>query len=114
MNEVTIVGGGIIGCCCALYLRDAEMKVTIIDKGDFSAGCSFGNSGMIVPSHFIPLASPGMVARGLRWMFKSGSPFYIRPRLNLELAQWLWTFYRSANKKHVLEAAPLLRDMHIE
>jgi D-amino-acid dehydrogenase len=47
-------------------------------------------------------------------MFKSGSPFYIRPRLNLELTQWLWTFYRSANKKHVLEAAPLLRDMHIE
>ncbi|MGB3076514.1 MAG: FAD-dependent oxidoreductase, partial [Chitinophagales bacterium] len=77
-------------------------------------GCSFGNSGMIVPSHFIPLASPGMIAKGLKWMFSKGSPFYIRPRLNLELAQWLWLFYRSASKKHVAECAPLLRDMHIE
>lgn len=114
MREVVIIGGGIVGCCCAWYLQKAGMKVTLIDKGDFSDGCSYGNAGMIVPSHFTPLASPGMVAKGLRWMFKKGSPFYIRPRLNLELAQWLWLFYRSANRKHVNESVPLLRDMHIE
>ncbi len=114
MREVIIIGGGIVGCCCAWYLQEAGMKVTLIDKGDLSKGCSFGNSGMIVPSHFIPLASPGIVSKGLRWMFSKGSPFYIRPRLSLELAQWLWLFYRSANKKHVAEAAPLLRDMHVE
>ncbi|MBK9981917.1 MAG: FAD-dependent oxidoreductase [Saprospiraceae bacterium] len=114
MKEVVIVGGGIVGLCCAWHLHEAGMRVTIVDKGDFSEGCSFGNSGMIVPSHFIPLASPGMIAKGLKWMFSKGSPFYIRPRLNLELAQWLWMFYRSASKKHVAECAPLLRDMHIE
>ena len=114
MKEVVIIGGGIVGCCCAWYLHEAGMKVTIIDKNDFVDGCSFGNSGMIVPSHFIPLASPGMVAKGLRWMFRKNSPFYIRPRLNLELAQWLWKFSLSANKKHVIETASLLRDMHIE
>ncbi|HZV70935.1 MAG TPA: FAD-dependent oxidoreductase [Saprospiraceae bacterium] len=114
MKEVVIVGGGIVGLCCAWHLHEAGLKVSIIDKGDFSAGCSFGNSGMIVPSHFIPLASPGMISKGLKWMFSKGSPFYIRPRLKLELAQWLWQFYRSADKKHVLESALLLRDMHIE
>lgn len=114
MKEVVIVGGGIVGLCCAWHLHEAGMNVTIIDKGDFSEGCSFGNSGMIVPSHFIPLASPGMIAKGLKWMFSKGSPFYIRPRINLELAQWLWQFYRAADKKHVVESAPLLRDMHIE
>jgi len=114
MKEVVVIGGGIVGCCCAWYLQKAGMKVTIIDKGDFIDGCSFGNSGMIVPSHFTPLASPGMVAKGLRWMFRKDSPFYIRPRLNLELAQWLWKFSRSANKKHVTESASLLRDMHFE
>ena len=114
MKDVVIIGGGIIGCCCAWYLHESGFKVTILEKGDFSTGCSFGNSGMIVPSHFMPLASPGMIAKGLRWMTKKSSPFYIRPRLNLELAQWLWRFYRSANKKHVIEAAPLLRDMRLE
>ncbi|MEP6794865.1 MAG: FAD-dependent oxidoreductase [Saprospiraceae bacterium] len=114
MKEVVIVGGGIVGLCCAWHLHEAGIQVTIVDKGDFSEGCSFGNSGMIVPSHFIPLASPGMTGKGLKWMFSKGSPFYIRPRLNLELVQWLWQFYRSASKKHVAECAPLLRDMHIE
>lgn len=114
MKEIVIVGGGIIGLCCAWHLHEAGMKVTIIDKSDFKSGCSFGNSGMIVPSHFIPLASPGMIAKGLKWMFKKGSPFYIRPRLNVELAKWLWQFYNSANKKHVTECAPILRDMHLE
>ncbi len=114
MKDVVIVGGGIIGCCCAWYLQEAGMQVTIIDKTDFIDGSSFGNSGMIVPSHFVPLASPGMVSKGLRWMLKKSSPFYIRPRLNLELVQWLWQFYRSGNKKHVAAVAPLLRDMHIE
>ncbi len=114
MKEVVIVGGGIIGCCCAWYLHEAGMQVSIIDKGDFADGSSFGNSGMIVPSHFVPLASPGMVSKGMRWMMKKSSPFYIRPRLNLELAQWLWQFYRSGNKKHIAAAAPLLLDMHIE
>jgi D-amino-acid dehydrogenase len=114
MKDVVIIGGGIIGCCCAWFLKDSGMNVTIIDKGDFTDGCSFGNSGMIVPSHFTPLASPGMISKGLRWMFKKTSPFYIRPRINLELAQWLWQFYRSADKDKVASAVPVLRDMHQE
>ena len=112
MKDVVIVGGGIVGLWCAWHLQQAGRQVTIIDKGIYEDGCSFGNAGMIVPSHFIPMASPGIIATGIRWMFKKDSPFYIRPRLNLELAQWLFLFYRSASRKHVEESAELLRDMH--
>ena len=45
-------------------------------------GCSFGNAGMIVPSHFVPLAAPGMVALALKWMWNPESPFYMKPRLS--------------------------------
>lgn len=114
MKEVCIIGGGVIGLCCAYYLQEAGIEVFLIEKNNFSDGCSFGNAGMIVPSHFIPMASPGIIAKGMEWMFKKKSPFYIRPRLNLELLQWLWKFYRSANEKHVIESAPLLRDLHLE
>ncbi len=114
MKEVVIIGGGVIGLCTAWFLRQEGMQVTIIDKGDFSDGCSFGNAGMIVPSHFTPLASPGMIAKGLGWMFAKNSPFFIRPRLSGELMQWLWLFYKSSTKKHVTECAPLLRDWHEE
>jgi D-amino-acid dehydrogenase len=74
-------------------------------------GCSFGNAGMVVPSHFTPLAAPGMVALGLKWMWNSESPFYIRPRLDADLIAWAWQFWRASTRKQVERAAPLLRDL---
>lgn len=114
MKDVVIIGGGAVGLWCAWHLHLAGRHVTVVDKGDFTDGCSFGNAGMIVPSHFIPMASPGVISKGIQWMFKKDSPFYIRPRLNLELAHWLWSFYRSSTKKHVAESVALLRDLHTE
>lgn len=114
MREVVIVGGGVVGLWCAWHLQQAGVAVTIVDKDDLTDGCSYGNAGMIVPSHFIPMASPGIIAQGIQWMFRKDSPFYIRPRLNTALAQWLWMFYRSANSKHIYESMALLRDMHTE
>lgn len=114
MKDVVIIGGGAVGLWCAWHLHQSGREVTIVDKGDFTDGCSFGNAGMIVPSHFMPMASPGIISKGIKWMFKKDSPFYIRPRLNLELAQWLWSFYRSSTKKHVAESVALLRDLHTE
>lgn len=114
MKDVVIIGGGVAGLWCAWHLCQSGRQVTIVDKGDFTGGCSYGNAGMIVPSHFIPMASPGIISKGIQWMFKKDSPFYIRPRLNLELAQWLWSFYRSGTKKHVVESVALLYDLHTE
>ena len=68
---------------------------------------------MIVPSHFVPLAAPGMIALGLKWMWNPESPFYIRPRLSWDLLSWLWRFQRACSDKHVKRSAPLLRDLHL-
>ncbi|HLF64680.1 MAG TPA: FAD-dependent oxidoreductase, partial [Saprospiraceae bacterium] len=88
-------------------------EVTIIDKTEMKDGCSFGNAGIIVPSHSVPLASPGVIAQGIRWMFSASSPFFIRPRLDPDLLRWLWRFYRSCTKEHVERATPVLRDFHL-
>ena len=108
MKRVGIVGGGIVGLSSAYYLRKAGFSVTIFDQGKLEDGCSFGNAGMIVPSHFIPLAAPGMVAKGIRWMFDSESPFFVRPRLSKDLMAWGLRFYRHANKQHVERSMPAL------
>lgn len=108
MSRVCIIGGGIIGLSSAYYLRKAGFDVTILDQGGMNDGCSFGNAGMIVPSHFIPLAAPGMVAKGIRWMFDSESPFYVRPRISRDLFSWGLKFYRKANRNHVERSMPAL------
>lgn len=111
MSNVGIIGGGIIGLTSAYYLTKAGHQVTIIDKGSLNDGCSFGNAGMIVPSHFIPLAAPGMISKGIRWMFNSKSPFYVRPGLNSDLLKWGFLFYKHANKSHVDKAIPALKEL---
>jgi D-amino-acid dehydrogenase len=73
-----------------------------------------GNAGMIVPSHFTPLAAPGMIAKGLRWMLHPESPFYVRPRVNLDLLRWGWLFYQHSSEKHVAASRELLRDINLE
>lgn len=110
MNAI-IIGGGIIGLSSALYLRKSGWEVMVLDKGDFSDNCSYGNAGYICPSHFIPLATPGIVKKGLKWMWNSKSPFYVQPRLDWNLISWGLQFIRSATKQNVEKAAIPLRDI---
>lgn len=112
-KKVVIVGGGIIGLSCAYYLSREGHQVTLVDRGKIDSGCSIGNAGMIVPSHVIPLAAPGMISQGMRWMLNSKSPFYVKPRLNKELFSWGKNFYRSANEGHVSRSIPALRDLSL-
>lgn len=111
--KAIVIGGGIIGLCSAYYLQESGWEVTVIDKGDFSNNCSYGNMGMIVPSHFIPLAAPGIVSQGIRWMFNSKSPFYVKPALNKQLISWGLKFMKSANAQHVAASALPLRDINL-
>ena len=110
-KKVIVIGGGIIGLSSAYYLQQAGHKVTVLDKGDFMDNCSYGNCGYVCPSHFIPLATPGIVRQGLKWMLDSKSPFYVQPRLSRSLIDWGWKFVKSANKEHVERSAVPLRDI---
>jgi len=109
--KVTIIGGGVVGLCCAYYLNKEGYEVTVIDRNDITDGCSFGNMGYISPSHFIPLASPGIISQGLKWMLSSSSPFYIKPRLNWELVQWGLTFWKNSTTQKVKENIPHLNNL---
>ena len=111
MKKIIIVGGGINGLCAAYYLQKKNFEVTVIDSGDISNSCSFGNMGFLSPSHFVPLASPGVISEGLKYMLSSTSPFYIKPRLNLPFLQWAFKFYKNSNQKTVEKNTPHLSEL---
>jgi D-amino-acid dehydrogenase len=111
-KHVLIIGAGAIGLSAALNCARQGHRVTVLERNCAQRdGCSYGNAGMIVPSHFVPLAAPGMVALGLKWMWNPESPFYIKPRWDGELFDWGMKFWRAANAEHVRRSAPLLRDL---
>jgi len=111
-KRIVIIGSGVIGLCTAYYAARRGFKVTVLERNYADRNsCSSGNAGMIVPSHFVPLAAPGMVALGLKWMWNPASPFYIKPRLDSDMISWGLKFWRAANPQHVARSAPLLRDL---
>ena len=114
-HDVVIVGGGVIGLCCGWYLSKAGYRVTIVDRDPSrKSACSDENAGMVVPSHFIPLAAPGVISQGLKWMLNPKSPFYMKPRLDAALWSWCWKFFRHANSTHVENSKHLLSAISLE
>ena len=112
-KEVVIIGGGIIGLCSAYYLQKEGCAVTIIDQSGMTKGASFVNAGYITPSHIIPLAAPGMITKGLKWMFDTASPFYVKPRLDKDFLKWAWAFKKSATASKVEKAIPIIKEINI-
>lgn len=113
MKQIIIIGGGVIGLCTAWYCRQKGHQVVVLERGSPQRDCcSLGNAGLIVPSHIIPLAAPGMVSMGFKMMWNPESPFYIRPRIDADLFEWGHQFIRACTPEHVKRSAPLLRDIN--
>ncbi len=112
-KEVIIIGGGIIGLCSAYYLHKAGHQVTVIDQSNMDSGASYVNAGYLSPSHLIPLAAPGVVKTGVKWMFNPSSPLYIKPRLDADFLRWTWAFNKSCSSKNVNKSIPVIKDITV-
>lgn len=96
-NDVLILGGGVIGLACALYLLKAGASVRVLEQGTPGCGSSHGNCGTITPSHAPPLAMPGMIGVALRSVFHTDAPLYLNPRMDGARLRWLLGFARHCN-----------------
>jgi D-amino-acid dehydrogenase len=111
-SDVLVLGGGVIGLACALYLLDAGRGVTVVERGSVGCASSHGNCGTLTPSHAAPLAAPGTISMALHWLLKADAPLRIAPRFDPALLRWLLAFAGHCNERDYLHAtrvkAPLL------
>jgi len=112
-KKVIVIGGGIVGLSTAYYLLEEGHEVQVIDKGKLDSGASYVNAGYLTPSHIIPMAAPGMVTKGVRWMFNASSPFYIKPRADLNLIRWGLKFMRACTPVHVQRSMKSLLEINL-
>lgn len=111
-TDVLIIGGGAVGICSAHYLKEKGRDVTVVEKGAVCSACSAANGGLIVPSYSTPLASPGKILKGLKWMFNPESPFSIKFRPNADLIRWMLLFHRASGASRFRAGVPVLRDLN--
>jgi D-amino-acid dehydrogenase len=103
--DVLILGGGVIGLACAHYLLAEGRSVRVLERGRVGGAASHGNCGTLTPSHAPPLAAPGMVWQGLRWMLSPSAPLYIKPRWDPALLRWLLGVAGRCNARDWRESA---------
>ncbi|MFL5762219.1 MAG: NAD(P)/FAD-dependent oxidoreductase [Thermomicrobiales bacterium] len=97
MPRIAIIGAGIIGLNLAFACERRGWDVILIEARSPGYGASSVNAGWIVPSHAGPVPAAGLLRTSMRWMLRSDSPLYIRPRLDREMARWLISFWRNCN-----------------
>jgi D-amino-acid dehydrogenase len=98
-SDILVIGAGVSGLASALCLLERGRGVRVIDAGRVGGGSSHGNCGTLTPSHAGPLHAPGTVARALRWMLTPDAPFYVRPRFDPALWQWMLRFAGRCNPR---------------
>ncbi|MBI5839743.1 MAG: FAD-dependent oxidoreductase [Chloroflexi bacterium] len=110
-QDIVIIGGGVIGVCAAYEMTKRGAQVTLIEQGEVASGSSYGNGGLIVPSHSVPLAAPGVPLQGLKWMLNPESPFYIKPHFDLGFIEWMIRFAFASRHGPMMRSIPILRDL---
>ncbi|MBM4334501.1 MAG: FAD-dependent oxidoreductase [Deltaproteobacteria bacterium] len=111
--DAIVIGGGVVGAASAHHLAERGASVVLLERGEICSGASYGNAGWIFPSHGTPLPAPGVIGQALRWLFDPESPFYVKPRLDLELVRWLAGFLRAATATRARETLRLNRELSL-
>src|SRR3984893_11048453 len=62
-GRVIVVGAGIVGTCCALFLQREGFRVTLMDHDEPGSGCPAGNAGATHSGAVLPLATPEILRR---------------------------------------------------
>lgn len=112
--DILIVGGGVIGVSVAYYAASMGAGVLLVEKAAAGSGCSHGNAGLLASGHCTPLPGPGVLGEGLSSLMDPEGPLYIRPRIETELARWLWRFRRSCSDSHYSYAVGILKGLCAE
>jgi D-amino-acid dehydrogenase len=110
--RVAVVGGGIVGVCCAAYLQRDGHLVTLVEATEPGAGASRGNAGALSPWSCVPLSMPGTVRKVPSWLSDPDGPLVIRPFYLPRVLPWLLRFIAAGNEQRVEAIGDALRALH--
>lgn len=105
--KVAVLGTGVIGVTSAYYLMRAGYNVTVLERQSGpSLETSFANAGEVSPAYASPWAAPGMPTKALKWLFMRHAPLIIRPRIDLDMARWVFAMLRNCTGSLCAQRGP--------
>ncbi|WLI89125.1 D-amino acid dehydrogenase [Massilia sp. R2A-15] len=98
MQEVIVIGGGVIGLTSAWWLLEAGYGVTLLEReADVGSGASYRNGGQLSYRYVSPLADQGVPLKALEWMIQGDGPLRFKPEADLRQWCWLAKFLANCN-----------------
>jgi len=90
--DVIVIGAGIVGLAVAEKLQSQGMEVTLVEREAVAAEASKGNAAAFAFSDIMPLASPGMIKKALKWFIDPLGPFAVVAKDLPWTLPWLMRF----------------------
>ncbi|HEY1043400.1 MAG TPA: D-amino acid dehydrogenase [Telluria sp.] len=96
MQQVIVIGGGVVGLASAWWLLESGFGVTLLEREEqVGTAASFRNGGQLSYRYVAPFADAGVPLKALQWMFERDGPLKFRPEADIR--QWRWLFKFLAN-----------------
>lgn len=109
MNGMTqksvVVGGGIVGLCCALFLQNEGMSVTLIDNAEVGESTAKWSGGLLAVSEVFPLSKPSMLKRIPPALFNRDGPLAIKASAFPGILPWAIHFFAHARASKIAATA---------
>ncbi len=93
MQQIIVIGGGVVGLTSAWWLAEAGYKVSLLERApEVGSGASYGNGGQLSYRYVSPLADEGVPLKAVQWLFQENGPLRFRPEADLRQYRWLASF----------------------
>ncbi|OCP18376.1 MULTISPECIES: FAD-binding oxidoreductase [unclassified Ensifer] len=99
--DVIVIGAGVVGLSAAIAAQARGFSVTVLDREGPAAGASAGNAGAFAFTDILPLASPGILKKAPKWLLDPLGPLSVPPAYALQIAPWMFRFWRACSPKRV-------------
>ncbi|QCP54996.1 FAD-binding oxidoreductase [Trinickia violacea] len=104
-ETAAVIGGGIVGVCCALYLQRAGYSVTLVDPEAPGNSTAKWSCGQMAVSEIIPLSKPGILMKVPGWLMDQKGPLALRPSALPGILPWFFRFLMCARRSKIVEIA---------
>ncbi|WP_196479919.1 NAD(P)/FAD-dependent oxidoreductase [Burkholderia pseudomultivorans] len=104
-EAAVVIGGGIVGVCCALYLQRDGHAVTLIDPAAPGDSTAKWSCGQMAVSEIIPLSKPGILKKVPGWLLDQSGPLALRPGALPGILPWFCRFVASARHAKIVSIA---------
>lgn len=99
--QVIVVGAGIVGVSCAIWLQRSGHEVTIVDRAGPASGTSHGNAGVLAAGAIVPVTTPGIMRKAPGMLMDRDAPLFLRWAYLPRLLPFLRRYLGHATDAHV-------------